>query len=66
MLQDIKDLVYTYKRDLAAMEITSMRYVKAGDRMNQIYMIGSMDMLRIVRRTLKTLVKKNEGNNESI
>lgn len=66
MIQDIKELVYTYKADLASLEITSMKYKALGDRLGEMYTRGRFDMLRIVRRSLTGLIRKNEGGNEAI
>jgi hypothetical protein len=66
MLQDVKDLVYSYKIDLASLELTAMKYARTGERIHQMYVVGRLDMLKDVRRTLKDLIKKNEGENEAI
>lgn len=64
MLQDVKDLVYSYKIDVASLELTAMKYSRSGERMHQIYVVGRIDMLKSVRRKLRELIKKNEGEDE--
>jgi hypothetical protein len=66
MLQDVKDLVYSYKIDLASLELTAMKYGRSGERIRQMYVVGRHDMLKSVRRTLNELIKKNEGEDEII